>query len=286
MASNIFHYETIKPFRLFGLTHKFWNVHIDTLIATWVAMGIIFFLVLLSRRYIKQENSLISVSFQQFTQFFVTLCRDSFQHFEYTYFSFVSTIFLFTFMCCLVGLIPFVEEATRDLNTTLALSSCSFLYVQSKKIYVHGVGGYLHEFIEPFFALAPIHIIGELSKVASMAFRLFGNILGGAVILGMTLDLCEKFSCYFLPALAIIFVGYLITQRQAFHQNHSKISGLFSFAFSLFLLIAWMQLFLGVFEGGIQAFVLTMLTTTFLAIGTAHEEKHDKTQISSQAEGV
>jgi len=61
-SGGIFHYETIEPFRFFGLTGKFWHVHIDTLIATWVAMGIIFALVLLSRRFIKNETSLISVS--------------------------------------------------------------------------------------------------------------------------------------------------------------------------------------------------------------------------------
>jgi F-type H+-transporting ATPase subunit a len=287
-SGGIFHYETIEPFRFFGLTGKFWHVHIDTLIATWVAMGIIFALVLLSRRFIKNETSLISVSLQQFVQFFVTLCKDSFQHFEYNYFAFVATIFLFTFMLCFVGVIPFVEEATRDLNTTVALACCSFFYIQFHKIKTHGIGGFLKEFIEPFFVMAPIHIVGELSKIASMSFRLFGNILGGAVILSMTLQLFESFSIYFLPALAIVFAGYLITKRQRVSEALPLVSKIFSFAFSLFLLLAWMQLFLGVFEGMIQAFVLTMLTTTYLGIGTFHEEHEKNSHIPSEGktEGV
>jgi len=274
-SGGIFHHETIKPFHFLGLTGKFWLVNIDTLIATWVAMGLICILVLLSRRYIKQENSLISVSFQQFIQFFVGLCRDSLQHFEYHYFAFIASIFFFTFMCCFVGVIPFVEEATKDLNTTVALACCSFFYIQFHKIKVHGIGGYLKEYIEPFFIMAPIHVVGEISKIASMSFRLFGNILGGAVILGMTFDLFESFAIYFLPSLVFVFVGYLITKRRSIFQSVPWLSKIFSIAFSFFLLLAWMQLFLGVFEGMIQAFVLTMLTTTYLAIGTFHEE-HEK----------
>ena len=33
------------------------------------------------------------------------------------------------------------------------------------------------------FFMAPLNIIGELAKVVSISFRLFGNIMGGAIII-------------------------------------------------------------------------------------------------------
>jgi F-type H+-transporting ATPase subunit a len=43
------------------------------------------------------------------------------------------------------------------------------------------VGGYLKELVTPVF-LAPIHIMGEISRIISLSFRLFGNIFGGEVL--------------------------------------------------------------------------------------------------------
>jgi F-type H+-transporting ATPase subunit a len=33
------------------------------------------------------------------------------------------------------------------------------------------------------FIMAPLNIIGELAKVISISFRLFGNIMGGSIII-------------------------------------------------------------------------------------------------------
>ena len=38
MSADIFSYKVIKPLQTIGLTSSFWNIHIDTLIATWIAM--------------------------------------------------------------------------------------------------------------------------------------------------------------------------------------------------------------------------------------------------------
>ena len=46
-----------------------------------------------------------------------------------------------------------------------------------------------------------------------------------------------------------------------------------------------MQVFLGIFEGLIQSFVITMLTVTYLAIGTQHEESVDTHDKNSENHG-
>jgi F-type H+-transporting ATPase subunit a len=46
-----------------------------------------------------------------------------------------------------------------------------------------GIGAYLKGFAEPIFILLPLNIIGELATPISLSFRLFGNILGGVIIM-------------------------------------------------------------------------------------------------------
>lgn len=101
--------------------------------------------------------------------------------------------------------VPFFRGGTADLNTTLALATIGV--VASHIIGVMAVGSwhYLNKFINikafleipKKFATEPtiiivnpikafvglIEIIGEAAKVASLSFRLFGNIFAGEVLL-------------------------------------------------------------------------------------------------------
>lgn len=280
MSAGIFSYHTAQPFKVFGLEGDFWLVHIDILIATWIAMGCILLLILLGRYCLHSKRTLIALGYEKTILIFMDLCKESFGSFNYYYFAFIATIFFFTFFCCLVGVIPFVEEATRDINTTLALALTSFFYVQYQKIKVHGIKGFLREFIEPFAIMLPLHIVGELSKIASMSFRLFGNILGGGFILVMIIGLLNQYKGAFMIAMAAIIllhIGVRTIPRLSESVVLKTVSTILSNA--LFI-IAWVQLALGIFEGMIQSFVLTMLTITYLAIGTQHESPHEQKETS------
>lgn len=272
MSAGMMDNRAIYPFKVFGLEGPFWAVHIDILMASWIAMAILFGLVILARIYMKKEHHPITAAFENIVTIFMGLCKDSFSYFNYSYFAFVTTLFFFTLFSCLVGIIPYVEEATRDLNTTLALGLTSFLYIQYQKIRVHGIGGYLKEFIEPFFLLAPIHVVGELSKIASMSFRLFGNILGGGIILSMVIDLVGTFKVFYLGALILTLLFLALAHIFSFSKKMQIFASIGHFVLNLLFILSWMQVFLGIFEGMIQSFVITMLTVTYLAIGTQHDE--------------
>jgi F-type H+-transporting ATPase subunit a len=77
--------------------------------------------------------------------------------------------------------IPYLRAPNADINTTLAMALLAVGVVQVAGIAAHGAGGYLKELMTPLW-LAPIHIVGELSRVISLSFRLFGNIFGGEVL--------------------------------------------------------------------------------------------------------
>ena len=162
----------------------------------------------------------------------------------FPHFAFVTSIFLFILFCNIISIVPWMEEPTQNLNTTLALGITSFLYVQFNGLRAHGIKGYLKEYTEPFFIMAPLHVIGKLASIVSMSFRLFGNIFGGAIITGMYMNLIKRY-----VILEIVGLGMGLN----------------------FVIL----FFFGLFEGFLQAFVFTMLSLTYLSIAIAHEEQAD-----------
>jgi F-type H+-transporting ATPase subunit a len=99
--------------------------------------------------------------------------------------------------------VPFLRAPNADLNTTLAMALLAVGIVQIAGIASHGLGGYIKELTTPIF-LAPIHIIGEISRVISLSFRLFGNIFGGEVLVTVMYALLGS---VFFGIGAFIFLG-------------------------------------------------------------------------------
>ena len=98
-------------------------------------------------------------------------------------------------------LVPFFRAPNADLNMTIAMAVLAVVIVQIAGIASHGVGGYLKELMTPIF-LAPIHLIGEFSRIISLSARLFGNIFGGEVLLAVIIALTSY--VFVIPA---VFYG-------------------------------------------------------------------------------
>jgi F-type H+-transporting ATPase subunit a len=84
-------------------------------------------------------------------------------------------------------LVPFLRAAATDLNFTLALALSTVVMIQILGIQALGLG-YFSKFINlkggaMGFVVGLFEIISEVSRIISFAFRLFGNIFGGAVLL-------------------------------------------------------------------------------------------------------
>ena len=52
-----------------------------------------------------------------------------------------------------------------------------------------GLGGYLKSYVEPTVIMLPFNIISELSRTLALAVRLFGNMMSGAMIIGILLTI-------------------------------------------------------------------------------------------------
>lgn len=173
---------------------------------------------------------------------FRVLTIQSLGRFMYGHFMFITALFIFILTCNIISIIPWLEhEPTSDINTTLSLGIISFFYTQINGIREHGFFGYLKEYIEPAFVMAPIHVIGKLASIVSISCRLFGNIFGGSIIMKL-------------------YFGSI---------SQSVIMQIVGLAIGLNFLIIF---FFGLFEGFLQAFVFTMLSLTYLSLAVAHEE--------------
>ncbi len=128
---------------------------------------------------------------------------------------YVVTIFIFIWSCNMIGLVPIpgFMEPTRNLNVPLGMGILAVGVVHFMAIKVKGLWPYLKGYAEPLPFLAPLNFIGEIAKAVSIAFRLFGNILGGAIII-LVVSSLVKF--IILPVGLGLFFGVFVGTVQAF----------------------------------------------------------------------
>ncbi|QCB45419.1 F0F1 ATP synthase subunit A [Hydrogenophaga sp. PAMC20947] len=127
------------------------------------------------------------------------------------YLPFLGTLFLFVAMSSLCTVIPGFEPPTGSLSTTVALAACVFVAVPAFGIAEQGVGRYLKTYIEPTVVMLPFNLISELSRTLALAVRLFGNMMSGAMIVGILLTITP-----FVFPIVMTLLGLLTGMVQAY----------------------------------------------------------------------
>ena len=104
------------------------------------------------------------------------------------------TLFFFIWISNQSALLPIpgISEPTKNLNVPLGLGLMAVAVVHYNAIRKKGFKEWAGAFCEPLFFLLPLNLVGELSKIISISFRLFGNIFGGAII-GVVVSSLTKF---------------------------------------------------------------------------------------------
>jgi F-type H+-transporting ATPase subunit a len=120
----------------------------------------------------------------------------------------ICALFMFLLGCNWLGLFPHMHEPTKDLNTPLSLGLMGFVIAHYAGIRHKGFKKYAKEYFEPIFFMMPLNVIGEMAKVVSISFRLFGNIMGGSIIILVVSYLIYSLILPpFLVAFFVIFIG-------------------------------------------------------------------------------
>lgn len=154
---------------------------LNNVLNAWVVMAILIVSALLVRSKLKMVPS----GHQNFWEVVVSTLDDlvvqTMGEKGRPYFPLIATLALFILLCNLIGIIPWGQSSTNNLNTTLALALCSFVMTHYVGIKEHG-SHYVKHFLGPvpwlIPLILPIEIIGHLSRILSLSFRLFGNIMG------------------------------------------------------------------------------------------------------------
>jgi F-type H+-transporting ATPase subunit a len=127
------------------------------------------------------------------------------------YLGFLGTLFLFVAAASLCTVIPGYEPPTGSLSTTVTLALCVFVAVPYFGIEEQGLGNYLKSYMKPTFIMLPFNIISELSRTLALAVRLFGNMMSGAMILGILLTITP-----FVFPIVMTALGLLTGMVQAY----------------------------------------------------------------------
>ena len=130
-----------------------------------------------------------------------------------TYAPLICALFMFLLLSNWIGIVPHLEEPTKDLNTPLSLGLMGFVLAHYAGIKTKGFKEYFKEYFQPIFFMMPLNVIGELAKVISISFRLFGNIMGGSIIILVVSHLIYSI---LLPPLLNAFFGLFVGAIQAF----------------------------------------------------------------------
>ena len=98
-----------------------------------------------------------------------------------------------------------LSSPTSYLLVNAALAVITFFIIQVTGIVSNGIKNYSKSFFEPVFLLFPIKLIGEITLPVSLALRLMGNIMSGAVLSKIIFGLLGWFAIPFLPIYNAIF---------------------------------------------------------------------------------
>ncbi len=229
------------------------SFHARTLINTWLVMAaILIFCCLWGRHLTSGKPGKMTNVLEWIVDFVKNLVSDNMNYEQgRPLLPYLVTLFMFVFFSNMVSVIPnltfgllekfhidfiqldkifagsFSEAPTSDINVTMALALLTIglvLYLGVKTKGLH----YFHHFVEPFKVFAIIHIIDLLAKPLTLAFRLFGNIFAGEILVKVI---------WMLPGVSVL--PGILPQT-------------IWLAFSIFI-------------GAIQAYVFTVLTTAYIS---------------------
>ena len=202
----------------------------NTLITTWLVIGLLIILGIVVRKKIALVPGKLQNALEMLIEYFFGLVKETLgsRQLAKRYFPLIATIFIFILAGNLfdflplfgtIGIyhneefIPLLHPVNAYLNSTLALAIISFFVIELSGIFTLGFLKYGSKFVNfkggaMGFMIGLIEIIGNLARLISLSFRLFGAIFAGEVLLLVI----GAFVPLFLPVPLMafeIFIGIL-----------------------------------------------------------------------------
>ncbi len=256
----------IEPpvFNTFGLPHH--------VVFSWVVMAVLIGLALALPRRPALVPTGLQNAMEAALEFVLGLIDDVIGPEGRRVFPLIATLGLYIFFSNLLGLVPGFAAPTDNVNTTASCALVVFFTYHWIGIRKHGLWPYLRHFAGPVPWLAPlmvpIELISHLARPLSLSVRLFGNMMGGHILLSMIFFMTVGLSTWGLSGaagwLGIFVGGFGTIMAVAFTM----------FVFGLKLLVA-----------ALQAFIFIMLSMLYIAgaLEAEHEPAHGHTGHGAEA---
>ena len=169
---------------------------------------------------------------------------------------YIGALFLSSIFGSLIGTTGFFRSSTADLSTTATWAIMTTLIVWGSSIRENGFWGWLKGFTEPVVIMTPMNLISEIASPVSMAFRHFGNVVGGSVLTGLVYSALAMVSSFVLQWIPNAFFNSIPIFQVG--------------------IPAVLSLYFDFFSGAIQALVFCMLSMVY--IGSANPPHPEKDQ--------
>jgi F-type H+-transporting ATPase subunit a len=195
------------------------QVHLNTLIMVWLAMGLILVLAWAFTRNLKVVPSTTQVVGEGFFDICRSITMATAGSRGDGFLFFIGSLFLFILTANLMGQLPLkllhiphgeLVAATGDINTTTALALLTLVMYFGVGIKKKGFKYFLHYF-QPSPLFAPLNLLEDLTRPGSLLIRLYFNILVGEILSGIAMSVTP----YVLPSL-VIFLELFVAVVQAY----------------------------------------------------------------------
>lgn len=207
---------TVFSFNLFGREIAV----TETVIVTWVVMLILIVASLCLTRNLKLIPGGLQCVLESAVEFLNNFSRQRFGSHAGTYGPYIGTVFLFLLLANLIPVIspvaifgrepPFViKPPARDINFTAALALVSILMVLIGGLRARGVKAWGKNLLAPVPMMLPFNLLEYIIRPLSLCLRLFGNILGGFIIMELIESAAPVIAPVFLSLYFDFFDGFI-----------------------------------------------------------------------------
>jgi F-type H+-transporting ATPase subunit a len=191
------------------------GLEVHTALMLYVSVGLCLFSLII-RGKLKLVPGKVQAVVELIMEAFIGLAEEVMGERGRKFVPFILTFFIFILISNALGLIPGLAPPTANLNTTLGLALIVFVTTHIVGLKEHGIG-YVKHFTGPVWWLAPlmipIELFGHLARPVSLSMRLFGNMIGHELLVGVLLILMP----FAYPLLAVVTaLGVIVVIIQAF----------------------------------------------------------------------
>jgi F-type H+-transporting ATPase subunit a len=209
----------------------------ETVVVSWAVMAILIIASLIFTSRLKTIPAGAQAILETGVESLNNFARNQFGPFAKFLGPYIGSLFLFLLLGNLITVVsplalkfaghefipPFeIHPPTKDINVTAALAVISITLVIVCGLLARGLGGWLKNFLHPLPVMLPFNIMDYGTRLISLALRLFGNMLGGFVLMSMI----ERMLPLALPVVPSLYFDFFDGIVQA---------GIFVFLTSLYI---------------------------------------------------